>query len=895
MEANDLITHMEVGSEYPGCYYLNCGFERRVTVASQEIRGISLVSALLASGVIKPMPRTVSDGLRVAVVGAGVAGVAAAVRAAYAGCHVALFETGERPLWRFENSARLLHPRLYEWPRSGYEDGNARLPLLSWDAGTGAGVTAELRSQWVFYQRLFDGRTANALKGKVDVTLECGEIQPVSNQIATLRVKDGEESFQAIIFAMGFGEDLAFSWCGGVYRKDHYWDADTVRMRSEIGRITSVENRRPRVLLSGFGDSGLTDLFSAVDVCFRQESIRERFLKPLEAQVEAHAKIVGMFESQATEANAIPPRQFEVNLRQAVKEYTLKNPGSNPFSGIPEVELTLLGRSDPERSHLFSEKSFPLNRLILAFLLESDRVFEIEPPEGWGMPGESDAIPVFYDIILSRHGAERSLEKSFPDVYGAIQSSRISRSSGGIDTGEQFYRQLLAPEDVRQTVFYSDLYDSIIQRQIKTALGTMGLSDWFVPLYRGRLLRDLLLYDKIVLTDSQFLDGSFFRDWSSLVEDSSIHFANISAMVEADWIEFRFRTRPAWHSGDWRDLLWRTIGEIAFGFDGEGRFLDRNFLFSALGEINGVAIGLPKVDPTVDAAIRDAFKEGPSPEVTIWVKEMLMRKFQSEDEEISHCCERLMGYWNSLSKMKLTVCSWDGAFDFSARFGSSFEDPWRFLREVNAVGDVNAEEMLVRVCASLNRSAIQTELDDRKRSPVEREKRLAHAFYEYYNRAYNRTIGRQHGATVVESTYVKEWTMQEGDRPTAHMPSWEQNLSLSSLSFDEFESLRRGVRAMRGIKARSSSIDDYLSARSLLGIDHPVKRFVQELTSGRVSEWEPELALLLVNDSFDIEPLSEYRIYDDISPAARLNAYAARDLNYPSCCSVVEFMSPIAE
>lgn len=77
--------------------------------------------------------------------GAGAAGLTAAVRAAHAGCRVLVLESAAETLATFRgNATRLLHPNLYAWPRPGWSNPQAELPILTWSAGPAAGVASAI-------------------------------------------------------------------------------------------------------------------------------------------------------------------------------------------------------------------------------------------------------------------------------------------------------------------------------------------------------------------------------------------------------------------------------------------------------------------------------------------------------------------------------------------------------------------------------------------------------------------------------------------------------------------------------------------------------------------------------------------------------------------------------
>src|SRR5262245_37796967 len=123
-EPKDVLERLAVPG-YPGVYSLGC-MERRVTIYAQQVRSLNLAWALKAAG-------TGTDKMRAVVVGAGAAGLTAALALNRVGARVTILERNEVILPRFRaNTQRHLHPHAYDWPRPGSTEPIAQLPLMNW-------------------------------------------------------------------------------------------------------------------------------------------------------------------------------------------------------------------------------------------------------------------------------------------------------------------------------------------------------------------------------------------------------------------------------------------------------------------------------------------------------------------------------------------------------------------------------------------------------------------------------------------------------------------------------------------------------------------------------------------------------------------------------------------
>lgn len=277
--AEDLLKTFRVDGS---CLYIVGTFDTGVTVFSQQIRALNLAWSAIESDLLpagpagKPAPGERRK--RVAVVGAGFAGlsVAAGLLAKGVQADLTLFEQRDTllPLQQGSDS-RWLHPRIYDWPKTGSQSSVAMLPVLNWSAARASDVVVQVLAQW---QRVV--HTA----GKDVVRLYCNarhlQIHETSGGSKRLRIEwvgeereaaDGttlggkvssatgmSDDFDMVILAIGFGleRDGALS----------YWRNETVGQ-------PSLDEPRRTYLVSGQGDGAMIDLLRVRISQYRQDRI----------------------------------------------------------------------------------------------------------------------------------------------------------------------------------------------------------------------------------------------------------------------------------------------------------------------------------------------------------------------------------------------------------------------------------------------------------------------------------------------------------------------------------------------------------------------------------------------------------------------------------------------
>jgi len=219
------------------------------------------------------------DGHRVAVVGAGAAGIAAAAAAALlADVRVDLYESGDDvlPIQRATRRRRL-DPHIYGWPKVASDDPIADLPVLDWEAGASQDVQRDIAIDFGRIKDVVGGRIAVHSRHKVVA------IRPVAGGVEldfqreprrdeTADGPDGtkidHDTVDLVLLAFGFGREPAQA-IAGVPNFSYWSDAG-------IPGADLQASASPRFLVSGNGDGGLIDLVAAASADFdHAAAIRE--------------------------------------------------------------------------------------------------------------------------------------------------------------------------------------------------------------------------------------------------------------------------------------------------------------------------------------------------------------------------------------------------------------------------------------------------------------------------------------------------------------------------------------------------------------------------------------------------------------------------------------------
>lgn len=232
-------------------------FDRRITFYSQQVRALRLAHALSRRGKLKPNDN-------IAVVGAGAAGVTAALGFALLGNDVTLYDPATSILQLQSASPRLLHPHIYEWPGLGSLDDRAGLPVLDWSANHGGVVCTQLKAD-------FDAAEARLqnLAFKPAHTLTSLDRAGARWRLGlTTNGATTHRQFDHVVLAIGFGDEIS---CGAALPV-HYWK------QNSTGSAAAEPHSPATYIVSGNGDGGLTDLLNLLVQDFDHVGFTRRFL-----------------------------------------------------------------------------------------------------------------------------------------------------------------------------------------------------------------------------------------------------------------------------------------------------------------------------------------------------------------------------------------------------------------------------------------------------------------------------------------------------------------------------------------------------------------------------------------------------------------------------------------
>jgi hypothetical protein len=229
-----------------------------LSIRDQIIRGRWLVDRLLDQEIIEPNNRQT----RLLVVGAGVAGAAAAIRAYERGVYVKLVEKRSGPFQvQAVATTRWIDPAQYDWPADHWLSAQYNWTLPD--------MPLQFRADWA---NLLASRWTNELLGLaanltyLDYTpnTECIDIHPLPPSLlsATLH-RNGQsqrDDFAVVVWAGGFGDELSLLRNSKtkqvIYQGMPFWETDRLSIPYfALWRLApNVE-----VLIAGAGDGALQD------------------------------------------------------------------------------------------------------------------------------------------------------------------------------------------------------------------------------------------------------------------------------------------------------------------------------------------------------------------------------------------------------------------------------------------------------------------------------------------------------------------------------------------------------------------------------------------------------------------------------------------------------------
>lgn len=339
--------------------YVIGSLETGVTVYSQQVRAHNLIWALATVGRIDSNAKT-----RIAIVGGGIAGLTASACALslFPGAHISVFEKRWDlcPLQQGCDN-RWLHPKIYDWPRSGSRAPSASLPILNWSEGRASDVARQIIRGFNLYAEPNTDRL-DLYIGVKHLKIDSSKRQiewiatkaKMKHAFLHLAAAEGvRTTFDIIIIAGGFGLEK----CPERWKKSSYW------RNEQIGQPVLNGVRKPYVI-SGYGDGAIVDLCRLVVSRFRQDSILydvfgsrniesvEQKIRHLQTQRRQEAS--NQFEALSEILSLVPQRE---NIRPRLRSDTA-------------VVMHLTGPDSANKSFedVFSQKASFLNKFLFRML-----------------------------------------------------------------------------------------------------------------------------------------------------------------------------------------------------------------------------------------------------------------------------------------------------------------------------------------------------------------------------------------------------------------------------------------------------------------------------------------------------------------------------------------------
>jgi|GEM_PF-2675656 len=417
--ASELIRWMEVPRQ-PHVYALG-NFARQVTFASQQTRAFNLIWALFRTNQL-------SAGQRVAVVGAGLGGLTAAVAALAKECFVDLFEYASQscPLQR-GNDIRFIHPNILRWPENGSEKASTDFPFLNWTAANVRGVIKQIDLQWNMRASKENRLLRRFFNYRVNrLYVSPTKSGPQKPWLSANRVVDGiaagdessdgttpgyvEFAYNCVVLAVGFGEERSIAGVPFL----SYWENDSLHQETGRGQRS--------VLVSGCGDGGLIDALRLRLQNFDHAEFVREFLNIAESsklvaglqQIESDLRPQASADDISRQLQArydalkVPPKVEEYFRRRKRSDttVTLNSPASGPLT----FKASLLNRYASYLAMRYADLHYLSGRVVA----------ERSDSGGFKIALERDDIGLResrpFDLVIVRHGPENVIRRLVPEA-----------------------------------------------------------------------------------------------------------------------------------------------------------------------------------------------------------------------------------------------------------------------------------------------------------------------------------------------------------------------------------------------------------------------------------------------------------------------------------------------
>jgi hypothetical protein len=242
-----------------------------ISIRDQALRGRLIIDRAIEQGMV-------DDNRPVAVVGAGMAGVTAAMCAAEQGVRTVLLERDRLFARHAACRTRWVHPTQYDWLVGHWDAGSfpwpgtPRMPLTWRQPDYANALALDWENQFhMHYPRLRAFLTVHLYATALGHTSPAaGTIGPVVLDWRDVHGTMHHDPFGIVIIAMGFGEERTTISKACPYRGFEFWATDPFSLPN-LGCT-----KPPRVLISGGGDGSLQDFLRIATICNSAEDIWRR-------------------------------------------------------------------------------------------------------------------------------------------------------------------------------------------------------------------------------------------------------------------------------------------------------------------------------------------------------------------------------------------------------------------------------------------------------------------------------------------------------------------------------------------------------------------------------------------------------------------------------------------
>ena len=414
----------------PGVHLIGL-MERGVTIYNQQVRAHNFAWALHHA-----REKEIDKPRRIAIVGGGIAGLTTAVcilNKFPISTTAVLFER-RLDLCPIQQGAdhRWIHPHIYDWPDEGSDRPSTGLPLMRWEAGRASDVVGRILEQFRVAHHKYTERIEVIVGAEhVKLSVPAKRVEWTGKRTRQIdgfySVNYGQgnaEVFDEIVLAVGFGLEIA----PDDRVNTSYW-------RNEQVSQPILGSSANRILVSGYGDGALTDLFRLTIERFKQESILREIFADAAAQKAAEVTL-----RKIKEAKKPAPDLFAAFEQQFGGAVDMSKRLSHRLRKDTRVYLHLGGPNGKNTSIVdaFGGASSFLNRFML-FLLFRCGAFV---PVFGKLEKNIVALNIDASNVLCRHGT--STQQDFAQILMGSEAD-IKRQMDLLDQIRSDQRQSPQP------------------------------------------------------------------------------------------------------------------------------------------------------------------------------------------------------------------------------------------------------------------------------------------------------------------------------------------------------------------------------------------------------------------------------------------------------------------